>query len=119
MDNSQDKFEEYLWRCWEEYNPAMYKAPYVTVVQSSGFGKRRMLFELARKAQDGGSKMKVLYTCTHQHNSTGFPVAKKLRYWLFAERSTVALIASRLEGTYDYAKENWDDVQTQWLDLFT
>ncbi|KAI9994712.1 hypothetical protein PInf_011543 [Phytophthora infestans] len=114
------KFEEYLLCCWRAYDSETFKAPYVTVVQSSGFGKSRMLFELARKAKnDQGSQMKVLYTCVRLYGSTGYPEATIcLRDWLTAWSSTIEQIASRLEAIYNYAINNWADVQAEWFNMF-
>ncbi|POM72424.1 Hypothetical protein PHPALM_10859, partial [Phytophthora palmivora] len=44
------EFNDYVLKCWEKYckNPSVFEAPCVAVVQSSGFGKSRMLYELAR-----------------------------------------------------------------------
>ncbi|RAW26080.1 hypothetical protein PC110_g17512 [Phytophthora cactorum] len=45
------RFLRYLTRCCKSYygNSSAYDAPYVTIVQSSGFGKSRILFEVAKK----------------------------------------------------------------------
>ncbi|GMF47518.1 unnamed protein product [Phytophthora fragariaefolia] len=121
--------EAYLWRCWEVYNSCMYKAPYVAVVQSSGFGKSRMVFELARRAEkakggsvgDGSSSnLRLLYVCARLHKSTGYPVATtQLRNWLFPSRATTETMTCRLEAIYNYAVANWSTVQTTWTKLFT
>ncbi|KAG7399759.1 hypothetical protein PHYBOEH_008093 [Phytophthora boehmeriae] len=116
-------FEKYLWRCWKEYNPMKYKSPYVAVVQSSGFGKSRMLFELARKAErsDGSSSnLRVLYSCVRFHRSTGYPVATThLRDWLFRDGVTEEQMTSRLLAIYGYATAKWGGVQDEWIKLFT
>ncbi|EEY67550.1 uncharacterized protein PITG_17869 [Phytophthora infestans T30-4] len=117
--NAHEKFADYLWRCWEVYDSEIFRALYVTVVQSSGFGKSRMLFELALKANDQGSQIKVLYTCARLHGSTGYPEAtKNLRYWLIPESSSVEQVTSRLEAIYNYAIKNWEEVQDEWIKLF-
>ncbi|KAL4115053.1 hypothetical protein PRIC2_013948 [Phytophthora ramorum] len=101
VGDASDNFEKYLWSCWYEYNPrglydrherqyirsgGRYKSPCVAVVQSSGLGKSRMLFELARRAEQGDSRMKVLYICARSRESTGVPKATpKLRDWLFVK----------------------------------
>jgi hypothetical protein len=113
-------FEKYLRRCWKAYNSAQFKAPCVAVVQSSGFGKSRMLLELARKANDPSSCIKVLYTCVRQYESTGFPAAtEELRDWLFLKPKSVEQMARRLEAVYEHALANWDGVQAEWTKLFT
>ncbi|KAK1940555.1 hypothetical protein P3T76_008006 [Phytophthora citrophthora] len=117
------KFAQYLRRCCttNQHYPCRFKAPYVEVMQSSGFGKSRMIRELAVKAKkDQDLDMKVLYTCIRAHNSTGYPKATpKLNDWLFENRATVQGTAQRLKAIFHYAMEHWDTVQTQWLGLFT
>ncbi|EGZ05198.1 hypothetical protein PHYSODRAFT_342574, partial [Phytophthora sojae] len=111
---------QYLRDCWKAYTPTKYKAPCVAVVQSSGFGKSRMVRELAIEAQKSALNMKVLYMCARVHESTGFPKAtSELRGWLFQEGSEVEDIASRLKTIYVYANKHWADVQKEWLKLFT
>ncbi|EGZ05242.1 hypothetical protein PHYSODRAFT_342627, partial [Phytophthora sojae] len=111
---------QYLRDCWKAYTPTKYKAPCVAVVQSSGFGKSRMVRELAIEAQKSALNMKVLYMCARVHESTGFPKAtSELRGWLFQEGSKVEDIASRLKTIYVYANKHWADVQKEWLKLFT
>ncbi|KAI9994742.1 hypothetical protein PInf_011573 [Phytophthora infestans] len=117
--NAHVNFADYLWRCWKVYDSKIFRALYVTVVQSSGFGKSRMLFELARRAKAPSSQMKVLYTCARLHESTGYPEATtNLRNWLIPESSTVEQITSRLEAIYNYAVKNWEEVQGEWIKLF-
>ncbi|KAI9994745.1 hypothetical protein PInf_011576 [Phytophthora infestans] len=117
--NAHVNFADYLWRCWKVYDSKIFRALYVTVVQSSGFGKSRMLFELARRAKAPSSQMKVLYTCARLHESTGYPEATtNLRNWLIPESSTVEQITSRLEAIYNYAVNNWEEVQGEWIKLF-
>ncbi|KAG2775742.1 hypothetical protein Pcac1_g13733 [Phytophthora cactorum] len=45
------RFLRYLTRCCKSYygNSSAYDVPYVTIVQSSVFGKSRILFEVAKK----------------------------------------------------------------------
>ncbi|KAG1694177.1 hypothetical protein DVH05_021833 [Phytophthora capsici] len=84
MGDAHIKLGQYLRRCWVAYIPKKFKAPYVTVVQSSGFGKSRMLRELALSTKDPGMNMKVLYMCMRERTSTGYTEATlKLREWLF------------------------------------
>ncbi|KAL3663856.1 hypothetical protein V7S43_011268 [Phytophthora oleae] len=106
MGDAHVKFGQYLRQCYEAYNPDQFKAPYVTVMQSSGFGKSRMLLELAKDTKD--LNMKVLYTCMRETKSTGYPEStRKLRKWLFKEDSDVRDISGRLKAGYYYAIENW------------
>lgn len=55
LGEADNKFYEYLQRCYLSYASYDVMASYVTAVQSSGFGKSRLLYELAQKAL-GGSR---------------------------------------------------------------
>ncbi|KAL3659929.1 hypothetical protein V7S43_015230 [Phytophthora oleae] len=121
VGNAHVRFAQYLRRCYKAYKPKKFKAPYVEVVQSSGFGKSRMIRELAVKAKDDKElNMKVLYTCIRVRNSTGYPKATPvLSRWLLEIEPTIQGIAKRLKAIFHYATEHWGTVQTQWLELFT
>jgi len=116
-------FRAYLNRCWEEYSsrPDAYKAPYLSIVQSSGFGKSRLLQELAQvTSKEKGGTARVLYVCARREPSTGYPQATiNLHDWLLADGLTEADMTSRLEVIYYYAQQNWEAVGTNWLALFT
>ncbi|KAE9064617.1 hypothetical protein PF010_g28537, partial [Phytophthora fragariae] len=121
--SAHDEFQKYLTRCCEHYRarPTTYIAPYVAITQSSGFGKSRVLFELAKKcASDATKPMRLLYVSARNvAGSTGFPVATpKLVNFLF-ERATEPGIASRLLLAFDYACEHWGTVQEEWLEVFS
>lgn len=70
LGEADNKFYEYLQRCYLSYASYDVMASYVTAVQSSGFGKSRLLYELAQKALGGSEgsvkdlKRKVVYTST-------------------------------------------------------
>ncbi|KAL3663870.1 hypothetical protein V7S43_011282 [Phytophthora oleae] len=117
------KFARYLRRCYKAYAraPNKFKAPYVAVAQSSGFGKSRMILELAVKAMtDKDLNMRVLYMCMRPQNSTGYPKATTSLYqWLFPDEAEESDIVKRLQAIFHYATEYWDTVQTQWLEVFT
>ena len=122
IGDASSKFKAYLERCWKMYrtNPELYKAPYVSVVQSSGFGKSRMLYELALMALKRCSQMKVLYVCARTQESTGYPKATpELRKWLFHIGCTPKSIATRLKVIFQHAVDNWETVQDEWLKIFT
>ncbi|KAG2785975.1 hypothetical protein PC129_g16867 [Phytophthora cactorum] len=121
IGNAHKRFARYLRRCWQIYDPNICNTPYATVVQSSGFGKSRMLREFARLSQKKTSlDTRSLYLCVRKRHSTGYPKAtKELRGWLFADDSEVKHIADRLKAVYYYAVKHWSVVQTEWLDLFT
>ncbi|KAG1706403.1 hypothetical protein DVH05_001551 [Phytophthora capsici] len=122
MGDAHIKLGQYLRRCWVAHSPKKFNAPYVTVVQSSGFGKSRMLRELALSANDPGINMTFLYMCMRERTSTGYIEATlKLREWLFnpLEDAEVKDISERLKTIYYYAIENWGAVQEQWVVLFS
>ncbi|RLN13838.1 hypothetical protein BBJ28_00026855, partial [Nothophytophthora sp. Chile5] len=122
IGDAGDKFAAYLKRCWRAYqdNYEVYKAPYVAIVQSSGFGKSRLLYKLAQGVEHDDSDMKVLYTCTRFGQSTGFPVAtEKLRDWLFGPNQGTDVMSKHLEAAYHYAREHWSTVGSEWIELFT
>ncbi|KAE9273500.1 hypothetical protein PR003_g29891 [Phytophthora rubi] len=101
--------------------PFVYIAPYVTITQSSGFGKSRVLFELAKKcASDATKPMRLLYVSARNvAGSTGFPVATPKLVNFHFERATEPGIASRLLLAFDYACEHWGTVQEEWLEVFS
>ncbi|EGZ18105.1 hypothetical protein PHYSODRAFT_502202 [Phytophthora sojae] len=112
------RFRAYMKRCWKEYqlHPDDYEAP---LVQSSGFGKSRLVRELAlttSKEEEGC--MGVLYTCRRKEGSTGYPLdTPTLQQWLFG--ADEAALIDRLVTIYIYAQEHWDDGRDKWLNLFT
>ena len=76
--SAPQRLEEYLKRCAETYQnlESRYMAPYTTVVQSSGFGKSRLVRELAHVHNlSASSDMRVLYMCFRPPQSSGFPHA--------------------------------------------
>ncbi|RLN92996.1 hypothetical protein BBJ28_00021906 [Nothophytophthora sp. Chile5] len=123
----------YLQRCWFAYqrNRTKYKSPYITVMQSSGFGKSRLLRQLAEESNKHAEvlaqtkhdecDMRVLYLCTRNlRSSTGYPMATvELREWLFGSTPSTVTINQRLRAAYHYAQENWATVGDEWLELFT
>ncbi|GMF64047.1 unnamed protein product [Phytophthora fragariaefolia] len=121
--SAHDEFTTYLTRCCAQYraNPTVYIAPWVAITQSSGFGKSRVVCELARKCTtDATNAMRLLYISARAiAGSTGFPVATPELYKFLFENVTVAKIASRLCWTFDYACERWRTVQNEWLEVFS
>ncbi|KAL4086517.1 hypothetical protein PRIC1_014220 [Phytophthora ramorum] len=103
VGDASDNFEKYLWSCWYEYNP------------------RGLYDRHERQAEQGDSRMKVLYICARSRESTGFPKATpKLRDWLFVKNDYRGTkICARLMAIYRYAEAHWDDVQRDWTNLFT
>lgn len=120
------RFQRHLVRCCERYyeNRVPYTAPYVTIMQSSGFGKSRLLYQLAKKLarsnkdQPGSDSfdMRFLYVCARNvERSSGFPVATpELSRFFFKD----ANIANRLLVALEYACADWESAKNDWLGLF-
>ncbi|KAG7375313.1 hypothetical protein PHYPSEUDO_001862, partial [Phytophthora pseudosyringae] len=98
-------FFEHLEQCWEAYlrNPSAYAAPYTAILQSSGLGKSRLLYQLAQDAVSGivgmttGVEMRVLYVCMRDQRSSGFPPpTQNLHGWLFGPGQDEFAIAEKL-----------------------
>ncbi|RLN95151.1 hypothetical protein BBJ28_00023222, partial [Nothophytophthora sp. Chile5] len=122
-DGIPAQFESYIDNCWKHYctsesaEETMY--PYTTIVQSSGFGKSRLLRELAfRTKETGDPTMKVLYVCVRQGSSSGYP--EKTAQWrkaLFPSAIGNKLdfelqneLSSRLQTVFHNAMLDWDSV---------
>ncbi|KAL1914172.1 uncharacterized protein VTP21DRAFT_10261 [Calcarisporiella thermophila] len=72
-------FISYLQWCHKEWWDAGGKvAPFVPIVQSSGYGKTRMIAHIAERVY-------VLYICKRPRYSTGFPSASPLVDWVLEE----------------------------------
>ncbi|KAK1941000.1 hypothetical protein P3T76_007706 [Phytophthora citrophthora] len=119
IGNADVEFGKYLRRLWSYESIARSIAPCVAVTQRSGFGKSRMIWELALKASDDKEmNMKVLYLCVRKELWTGYPEATIQLYdWLFRSRHTS--ISQQLKKIYYYAITHWDTVQSEWQELFT
>lgn len=129
------QFRDYLCSCWSAYKDAGARMfPYVTAMQSSGFGKSRLLHEVAKssartssrasrtepKLMDGQAsegEIRVLYVCARDiRRSSGFPVATPdLKTWFLKSE---AAMEDRLMAAFEYADAHWDEVGEQWLGLF-
>ncbi|KAI9999196.1 hypothetical protein PInf_004016 [Phytophthora infestans] len=120
------RFFRYLMRCCKLYseNPAAYTAPYVTIMQSSGFGKSRILYEVAKKIADPNTNLpeselfdcRLLYVCSNDVElSTSFPVATPVLSQYFFKQPN---IADRLHSAVAYACSNWERAETEWVGLF-
>ncbi|KAG1692482.1 hypothetical protein DVH05_025234 [Phytophthora capsici] len=122
-------FQRYFARCCHTYfnhgHKEMYTAPYVTITQSSGFGKSRILKRLAEKEgvikHDNVSfDMKVLYVCARDiEGSSGYPCATpNLCNWLFPTRTcTEPNLTTALKKAFKYSDEN-SDAKKHWMELF-
>ncbi|TMW56429.1 hypothetical protein Poli38472_006439 [Pythium oligandrum] len=82
------RLEACINKCWEQYcakRPTLSKDavfPYTTIVQSSGFGKSRLVRELAvlTNKRMPNARMRVLYVCVRQSgSSSGYPT--KTHIW--------------------------------------
>lgn len=72
FDNSLNLLSQYtdaIKSIAERWDPAEYLAPYTAIVQSSGFGKSRLVCEYGRQ------KGFTFYICLRDVRSTGFPLA--------------------------------------------
>jgi hypothetical protein len=123
-----ERFAAYLEQCWKEYTecPQKFVAPYVTIVQSSGFGKSRLVKQLALTANTGtlGSTRKLLYTCFPREGGlSGFPSATPAlnEFFFPAGCPNEDEIAWRLFVAFEYANEHWDSdsLGDEWMQLFT
>lgn len=71
-----DHFFKYLKRCWKVYQEdrSLSSDPYVTILQSAGNGKSRLMYELAKRTSESDDMgFKVLYTCFPSPSSAAFP----------------------------------------------
>ena len=134
VGDADARFQRHLVRCCQAYRgrPDAYTAPCVALVQASGFGKSRLLYQLATKLagpqpestsddvviEEEAFDLRLLYVCARTvRNSTGFPVATpKLAKFLFQDHGCD--MAGRLRMVLDYACAHWASVQTPWLGLF-
>lgn len=120
------EFRDYLYRCRDAYaaTPREYPPPCVKLLQSSGFGKSRLLFELAKTMcagstnQRGGGGMRILYVSARNYNRvrhlTGFPEATvSLKFWIFNGN-----VSNQLVTAFEYAETHWGDIGELWLRLF-
>ena len=64
-----DQFRDYLLRCRKSYidSSSLYLAPYLTIFQSSGTGKSRLMKELPTE------KLFISYICLRESTSSGYP----------------------------------------------
>lgn len=116
---------EHLERCWVAYSGARgtFTAPCTAILQSSGSGKSRSLEQMAGemcKRDSESMRARVLYMCMREKSSTGFPLSTDaLASWLFARGQTEREISEKLVVIYEYARQNWEEVGDEWLQLFT
>ena len=63
----------YIRKCVKLYESAKDLAPYISIVQSSGFGKTRLLQRIAEDKQNHfDNEVRLMYLCLRPFNSTGF-----------------------------------------------
>ncbi|KAL1916390.1 uncharacterized protein VTP21DRAFT_5581 [Calcarisporiella thermophila] len=76
-NSAVERFIEYMLWChreWRRYSIRV--VPFISLVQSSGYGKTRMISQIAKIVH-------VLYICKRNPGSTGFPPASPLIDWVF------------------------------------
>jgi hypothetical protein len=116
LGDADVKLTEYLRRCWRAYQDDRSVAPCTSIVQSSGFGKSRLVFQLAQQSLKH-DEWRVLYVCVRYGESSGFPKATRcVRDWLFGDRWNMS---QRLQEAYHYAQQHWPTVGEHWIKLFT
>lgn len=144
VGDADAKFRRYLERCCVAYwfHQTEYTAPYLAITQSSGFGKSRIMYNLAvetatrtstnaEESTRGAQPMAVLYVCARDVKwSSGYPAATpRLRDWFFPQglkttgsaKKNLAekVIGDRLVEAFEYACEHRGSVGAEWLKLFT
>ncbi|KAL1917910.1 uncharacterized protein VTP21DRAFT_3744 [Calcarisporiella thermophila] len=71
-----ERFIKYMLWCHKEWKRFSKKVvPFISLVQSSGYGKTRMISQIAKNVH-------VLYICKRNPGSTGFPSASPLIDWV-------------------------------------
>ncbi|KAG6942231.1 hypothetical protein JG688_00018247 [Phytophthora aleatoria] len=121
VGDADAQFQAYLASCFSAYWAHMsdYTFPYVTITQSSGFGKSRILQWLAETTAEGNSlvydvaefDVAVLDVCMRNIKQfTGYPRATStLHEWLFPKYDCqVSEIGMSLLRVFKYAIENSD-----------
>ncbi|RAW22178.1 hypothetical protein PC110_g21377 [Phytophthora cactorum] len=121
VGDADAQFQAYLATCLSAYRVYMsdYTAPYVTITQSSGFGKSRILQRLAETTAEGNClvhngnhyDVTVFYVCARNiKGSTGYPRATStLRKWLFPDNGCEeSQIGNSLLTVFKYALEHPD-----------
>lgn len=88
--------------------------PYIAIVQSSGFGKCRLLKELAIRTNRHSDHMRVVYVCIRTGDSSGYP--EKTCSWpnhLFPSEPTARAeesLRDLLVALFHNAIAEWDSV---------
>ncbi|KAL1918565.1 uncharacterized protein VTP21DRAFT_3225 [Calcarisporiella thermophila] len=74
-----ERFIKYMLWCHKEWRRFSQRVvPFISLVQSSGYGKTRMISQIAKSVH-------VLYICKRNPGSTGFPPASPLVDWVFKQ----------------------------------
>lgn len=109
----------YVQHCWDTYQQSPDDIiPCGSIIQSSGYGKSQVLYQLAKETCRPDSGVRVLYTCNRMFQSTGFPATTEpLRDGLFCWSADQ--LALKPEAIYRYAEQNWSFVGHEWIELFT
>ena len=120
------RLKAFIDRCWKHYcleagNSRVF--PYTTIVQSSGFGKSRLLYELATRLQDGKTDtMRLLYICIRKGESSGYPAETQMwPGYLFptmnggADADAENVLSNKLQKLFQYAMDNWASIQAEYI----
>lgn len=123
------QFRRYLDKCCATYRDHRdkYASPSVVLTQSSGFGKSRVVFNLAIATaaealqKREGPTTTVLYLCARMIEwSSGYPAAtSELRRLFFHPHVSNEQRVERLLAAFAYAKKHRDTAGEEWLSLFT
>ncbi|KAL1919412.1 uncharacterized protein VTP21DRAFT_2105 [Calcarisporiella thermophila] len=77
--NALAHFKEYLYWCHRERNrQSITVTPFIPIVQSSGYGKTRMIAELA-------NEIHTIYICNRARTSSGYPPASPQVRYIFSQ----------------------------------
>lgn len=106
------EFIDYLKECSSKYNPNFIFSPYIALVQSSGYGKTRLLMETGRC-------LPLLYICNRAAQARGYPPrTEKATNFLLRENLDESELKARLETLWNYAVSNADELILNVMDQF-
>jgi len=127
VGDADARFLRHLRRCCKLYlaDPSVYAAPWLVLTQSSGFGKTRLLHQVATKLANGtvderpegdALDVRLLYLSTRgmEHSSPFMPRTPDLVQFFFRE----GRVAHQLACAVEYACGKWEAVKRDWLGLF-
>ncbi|TMW59326.1 hypothetical protein Poli38472_004395 [Pythium oligandrum] len=121
-DNLPTQLENYIDKCWSRYvtQPMEPVHPFFAIVQSSGFGKSRLVRELALRTKDkmnADAVMRVLYVCLRRpEDTTGYPKRTTdwpehlFPYFVGSDDTNEMTLTSRLVTVFKNAMREWNTV---------